>query len=170
MLKFWNAWSLWILGGVIATLVAFGGVQTYRIRGYQLDAAKAKTDYANAMLEITASVHAKDAELTQLSNQISSAFERGVEHAKQVQSSLNAGFRSGTIRLQPVWQCPPGASVRQDAGAARELAEARRLREESASRIIGIAAECDARVNAYIELYNSLRKEFNIQVKPKPLR
>lgn len=161
MLKFWNTWSLWILSGMFAVLIAFGGVQTYRIRGYQLEKAKVEKKYTEKLAALEKSVNDKNSEIVSLTNKIGLEFERGKEYAEQVRSGLSAGLNGGVVRLRHYWSCTPGPSVPQDAGASARAAEAERLRNESASRIVGLAAECDARVKAYIDLYETVRSQVN---------
>lgn len=79
-------------------------------------------------------------------NQLADRFEKDKQRAETEANRLRADLRNGTVRLRDTWTSCPAvpegdtATGKPDAGTAD--------RAESASRIIGAAAEADATIRA----------------------
>lgn len=100
-----------------------------------------------------ASLEARTAEYEMAlhSAEIATAYEKGKKDAEAKAEQVVADLRAGNLRLQRRWQgCPPRLpetptpTSQPDDGAGD--------REESASRIVRAAAECDAQVRGLQEL------------------
>ncbi|PJK07996.1 endopeptidase [Lysobacteraceae bacterium NML95-0200] len=74
-------------------------------------------------------------------------YEQEKQDAEQRAEKLAADLRTGAVRLRERWQgCPASPSVPAVASSSGQPDAGAEDRSESAARIIGAAAECDAQV------------------------
>lgn len=155
--------SKYLTYGLAALLVAalvFAGIQTIRLSREQT--AFAEHLRADFDAQVAAEKKARETEhkSTDLAADAGSSFEQEKKNAQTTQSTLFADLAAQRKRLRPVWICP-AAGVSPASPAPSELGPAERDREESAARIVGAAAACDAQVDALRHLYNDQRTLIN---------
>ncbi|CCP15863.1 putative endopeptidase [Stenotrophomonas maltophilia RA8] len=106
------------------------------------DAARAETDAANGTLEAERSSAAA-------ANSLASKYEKEKNDAQKVSDRLIADLRAGNQRLHQRWQASVATAELSAAAAAASQFDGRADdRIESASRVVGAAAQCDAQVRA----------------------
>lgn len=115
-----------------------------------------KKDVQEAARRQTASNLAKEAADREAFKQIAEKHAQEIKNAKAKSDAVIAGLRAGNIKLQNYWRgCPSG----QAAGSPAGTDENARLREESAGRIIGNAAEADSWIRALQDTVRQLQAE-----------
>src|SRR5690349_21771354 len=136
----------WLLVGlavlaVTAVMLAMhfrGAAAVSADRQHQAESRAAQLDVAlKASEKARAAEHAQTEQFQAIAQQ----YEQDKLHAEADSKRLAADLRAERVRLRPEWRCVPEATTsagQRDAGAA--------LRAESASRIIGNAAEADAQI------------------------
>ena len=86
---------------------------------------------------------------------IAAQHKRELDDAAKKGKDVTAGLNAGTVRLRDHWRCP---SLPQVAAGPAGTAGADQRRAESAGRIVGIGATCDARVKALQDLLRAERQ------------
>lgn len=165
-----------LLGGVRATVwaalllcaLAFAGVQSVRltVTDARLTAAEGRASAdllaaAHARLDRADAVLAAEHERAGSVARIADAYERGKTDAKRQGDAVAAGLRADTLRLNRLWQgckARPPAALPDAAADPAEPDAADRLRFESAGRIVGTVAACQAERDALLELAEDDRK------------
>jgi hypothetical protein len=100
-------------------------------------------------------------DLTLALDSASQSYEKGKKDAEAAAARVVADLRNGNLRLQDRWRGCEARSQALDAASLAESEAAARDREESASRIVQAAAQCDAQVNGLIEAYDSAMEIMN---------
>lgn len=140
---------------------------------YYLGGASARVDLAQYKTKVMASTakaadlatkaselarkeeQAKGAEIAAIAEQ----YEQDKKTNDRKQADLVASLRAGTERLHQRWQAALATSeLSRTVASAAELDAAARDREESASRIIAAADQCDAQVHGLQEVIRADRK------------
>lgn len=140
----------WFLLGAFLSLVAAAAGGAYTTHYFdkavcERAALKVEVVQQKSILEFLQEVHTQEIMLQTFSANIATAYEKGKSDAQATAQTVTSGLRTGNLRLRQQWQgCQTQLS--QVAGTADELNAALRSREESAGRIVGIAAACDAQV------------------------
>lgn len=99
----------------------------------------------------------KEAEDKRVFAEIANKYKQDKLDAKAKSDAVVAGLRAGTLKLRKQWQ---GCSVpTKAADGSSGVDEDSRLREESAGRIIGNAAEADSWILRLQEVIRQLQKE-----------
>ena len=99
----------------------------------------------------------KEAEDRQVFAQIAEQYKKDIADAKAEGNRIAADLRAGNIKLRKQWQgCSVPAKAADGSSGADEEA---RLREESAGRIIGNAAEADSWIRALQDTVRQLQAE-----------
>jgi hypothetical protein len=152
------------LGGIRATvffvllLLALIGAKFWQHKAHSTE--QAFDAYRDKVIAATAKAaeSARRAEKSQREAfaAIAEKHEKDKADAKRKADKLAADLRAGRERLRNHWTCPAGEAGA--AGGAAGADEAARLREESASRIIGSAAEADAWIKRLQEILEAERK------------
>ena len=137
----------WVAAGLLSAGLFYG--HTRYVAGEQ--AVQVKFDaYRNNVIAKThaALIAARRAETAQAGAiaAITEQLHQDKAHALAKQNSVIAGLRAGTVRLQKHWRCD--ASVSQAAGGSGRADDGAELRGNSAGRVIGAGAQCDAQVRA----------------------
>lgn len=99
----------------------------------------------------------KEAQDRQVFAQIAEQYKKDIADAKAEGNRIAADLRAGNIKLRKQWQCcsVPAKAADGSSGADEEA----RLREESAGRIIGNAAEADSWIRALQDTVRQLQAE-----------
>lgn len=88
--------------------------------------------------------------------QIAERHAKEIEDAKAKADRIAADLRAGNIKLRKRWSgCPAPQAAANPEGTDEDS----RLREESAGRIIGNAAEADSWIRALQDVVNQLQKQ-----------
>ena len=163
-----------LLGGIRATVFAgiallallLAGVQTWRLDSAQdaladmaLQAAKDQAAIAAAQVEASESARQVEHEMANAANAAAASYEQGKRDAEQAARVVVAGLRAGNLRLRDQWQGCKARGVPGVAGAASEPDAASADRNDSAGRIIGAGAACDAQVIGLQELIRAYRSQ-----------
>lgn len=99
----------------------------------------------------------KEAEDRKVFAEIAEQYKKDIADAKAKGNRIAADLRAGNIKLRKQWQ---GCSVpTKAADGSAGIDEDARLREESAGRIIGNAAEADSWIRALQDTIRQLQKE-----------
>lgn len=98
----------------------------------------------------------KEAEDKRVFAEIAQKYKQDKLDAQAKSDAVIAGLRAGTIKLRKQWRGCPAA---QAADGSSGVDEDSRLREESAARIIGNAAEADSWITRLQEVIRQLQKE-----------
>lgn len=125
------------------------------------DAAESRADALTAERDALAAALAGERERAEKLNDIADRYERERNEAQQHADKLAADLRAGTLRLRERWQarvCPAG-DMPATAAATGITDAAAADRAESAARIIGAAAECDAQVRGLQAVIRADRNE-----------
>ncbi|MDR1710007.1 MAG: lysis system i-spanin subunit Rz [Candidatus Accumulibacter sp.] len=96
--------------------------------------------------QLTAAAMAAERRMTREFAAIDAAAQKEIEDARNRESRLVADLRGGALRLRREWSGCEAGRLSDAAARAAELDEAARFRAASAARIIGLGAECDARI------------------------
>lgn len=116
-----------------------------------------KKDVEKAVRRQAASNLAKQAADRAAFQQIAARHAQEIKNAKAKSDAVIAGLRAGTIKLRKQWQgCSTPAKAADGSSGVDEDA---RLREESAGRIIGNAAEADSWIRALQDVIKQLQSE-----------
>jgi hypothetical protein len=103
------------------------------------DVAVAQRDNARGIIDV-------ERKRVKRAEQVATQYEQEKEDAKRSGDGVAAGLRAGSARLQQRWQGCEAARV-SDLGAGIAISDAGADdRSQSAGRIVGAAAECDAQV------------------------
>lgn len=109
-----------------------------------------------------ASEHARAVEHQQADGfaAIDAKFQGDMRYAQALSASTIAGLRGGSLRLSPTWRCPAqrAAVVPAPAADPGRVEAADRLRQESASRIIGDVYQCQAERDTALDLLEAERR------------
>lgn len=149
---------VWILLFLVASHATLYGM--YRYESNKADKAKAelsayKTEIKKAVTEQLAQNAAKEAQDRAVFAAIAEQYKKDIADAKAKSDDVIAGLRAGTIKLRKQWQ---GCSVpAKAADGSSGVDEDSRLREESAARIIGNAAEADSWILRLQEVIRQLQ-------------
>lgn len=150
-----------ILGGVRATAFAalavvaliLAGVLSHKLRGaaetisaMTLQAAQDKAALAEARVEASEEARLKEIMAARAANAVADAYERGKQDAQAAGDRVAADLRAGNVRLQDRWRGCEAGRVSTIAGASGEPDASAADRNDSAGRIIGAGAACDAQV------------------------
>lgn len=140
-----------LLGGIRGTIFAGVAVAALAFGGFQMARS---TYYQHQLTEVAAQKQklVKSLLLRSLndSTELSKQYEKDLQASKAVAADVTGKLRRAEYKLQQHWTCP----VSDTSGAE----EARRLREASTGRIIGIGAEADAQVEGLIEANEKLER------------
>lgn len=146
-----------ILGAALAASVIGNA---YQWRNCAVDKAKAielaNTRATAAELAATQSARATERAQNQAAFDVAESYEKGKADAQATADRFVADLRSDNLRLRNRWQGCPASGVPNSAAATRELDAETADRIESAGRIIGAAAACDAQVTAWQDFYLSV--------------
>ena len=151
---------VWILLLLVASHATLYGM--YKHESHKADKAKAelsayKTEIKKAVTERLAQNAKKEAEDRAVFAAIAEQYKEDIADAKAKSDAVIAGLRAGTIKLRKQWQ---GCSVAAKAAdGSSGVDEETRLREESAGRIIGNAAEADSWITRLQEVIRQLQAE-----------
>jgi len=163
-----------LLGGIRATVFAgtallallLAGVQTWRLDSAQdaiadmsLQVAKDQAALAAAQVEASESARLDEQNMARAANAAAAAYEQGKADAEQAAADVVAGLRAGNLRLRDQWQGCKAGGVSSPSGTAREPDAAAADRNDSAGRIIGAGAACDAQVIGLQELIRAYRSQ-----------
>lgn len=120
-------------------------IETAQVRS-EFDAYRARMIVATA--NTSRAVSASAVTLANGFNKAREAYDQGMTHAREgAYNDVLAGLKSGRLGLLPRWACPAAASSGDQASAGTSRADGGAAeREESAARIVRIAAESDAAV------------------------
>jgi hypothetical protein len=149
-------------GILVAILVALSAGMFWR--GYQSGVAAEKTrlderlaadDRAAKLADLDA--RKREFEWTLAASAASQSYEQGKHDAETNAANVIADLRAGTVRLQNRWAGCEAHRRADAAGVARQRDAAATDREESASRIVRAADECDAQVRGLQEILISER-------------
>jgi hypothetical protein len=149
-------------GILLALLVALSVGMFWR--GYQSGVAAEKTrfdehlaadDRAAKLVEVDA--RKREFEWALAANAAAQSYEQGKHDAESNAASLLSDLRTGTVRLQNRWAGCEAQRRAEAAGVARQRDAAATDRQESASRIVRAADECDAQVRGLQEILMSER-------------
>jgi uncharacterized protein YukE len=149
--------QVWIGLAVIAAVWFYGHL---RYNAGQAD-IQAKFDAYKVEIQKAVSAReaanlAKEAADKQEFERIAKQHDEDVKNAKAKADRVAADLRDGIAKLQKHWRgCPSG----QAAGSPQGIDEETRLREESAARIIGNAAEADSWITRLQEVIRQLQSE-----------
>jgi len=150
-----------LLGGIRATVFAgialaallLAGVQTWRLDSAQdelaafaLKAAEDQAALAAAQVVASEAARQQEQDKAQAANEVAAAYERGKDDAKAAGDLVAADLRAGVSRLQDRWRGCEARGVPGVAGTASEPDASAADRNDSAGRIIGAGAACDAQV------------------------
>lgn len=150
------------LAALLVLAVGFAGLQTLRLSWAQDKYDKHLLEDSQATEKAIAQAKALGERVTIAVNDAAIQYEKGKSDAKQIQTTVASQLNTGTVRVRSTWKCP--AVVRdlpKDTPNSSEPSDAERERNESASRVIGAAHECDAQVASLIKLYNDTRVLIN---------
>lgn len=131
---------------LLAIACAIAGLQTYRLASANLALVTAQRDAASAQATAQASARAYEQQVADAANAAAESYERGKSDAKAVSDTVVAGLAAGTVRLRGQWRGCEANRVSQASAAARFADAVEQSRNESAGRIVRVAAECDAQV------------------------
>ena len=98
---------------------------------------------------------AKEAEDRKVFQEIAAQHIKDIENAKAKADRIAADLRAGNIKLRNHWR---GCAAPQAASNPEGADEDSRLREESAGRIIGNAAEADSWIRALQDVIRQIQK------------
>lgn len=131
---------------LLVAAFALAGLQTYRLDGAKLAIATMQRDAeaARAGAELSARTHEYQAAIA--ANVVAESYEKGKTDAQATADAVVAGLGAGAVRLREQWRSCEAGRVSQAAAAARFANAIEQSRNESAGRIVRIAAECDAQV------------------------
>lgn len=155
----WLAFLNWCRKNWLAILIAFAALGLYmlgRHDGAEKQEAKTakvqakfdayKTEVQKAVAIRLTQNKIKEAEDRKVFAEIAEQYKKDIADAKAKGNRIAADLRAGNIKLRKQWQgCSTAAKGAADTGGVDENA---RLREESAGRIIGNAAEADSWITA----------------------
>lgn len=152
----------WARKNWLAILIAFAALGLYML-GRHDGAEKPKAELAAYKAAVQKAVairltqnKLKEAEDKRVFAEIAKKYEQDKLDAKAKSDAVIAGLRAGTIKLRKQWQ---GCSVpTKAADGSSGVDEDARLREESAGRIIGNAAEADSWIQRLQEVITQLQK------------
>ena len=159
------AWSLiklvprqvWLVLAVIAAILFYGHLRynagQASVQG-KFDAYK--TEVQKAVAIRLAENAAKEAEDRKVFQEIAKQHAEDVKNAKAKADRIAADLRAGNIKLRKQWR---GCAAPQAAANPEGTDEDSRLREESAGRIIGNAAEADSWIRALQDVVRQLQKQ-----------
>ena len=162
-INFLTAPVLWGLLALSALLGITAGVQTIRLSSEKAAHATTKTNNADdwakqANLATRASELARAAETANAAatlaakDQLTEALSDGKARA----DSLAADLRAERRKLRQLWTQGSGSCpMSEDSAALARGPDTAQLREEAISRVLGIAAEADARETYLIQRYDS---------------
>ena len=148
----------WLVLAVIAAILFYGHLR------YNAGEAKAKAELVAYKAAVQKAVairltqnKLKEAEDKRVFAEIAKKYEQDKLDAQAKSDAVIAGLRAGTIKLRKQWQ---GCSVpTKAADGSSGVDEDSRLREESAGRIIGNAAEADSWILRLQEVIRQLQAE-----------
>lgn len=163
-----------LLGGIRATVFAgialaallLAGIQTWRLDSAQdaiadmsLKAAKDQAALAAAQVVASEAARQQEQDRAKAANEVAAAYERGKDDAKAAGDRVAADLRAGVSRLQDRWRGCEAGRVSAIAGSPGESDAAAADRNDSAGRIIGAGAACDAQVIGLQELIRAYRSQ-----------
>lgn len=144
---------MYALGAALVASLAWGGWQWRGKQAALTEAAEAHTalaDYRREAAETIArfEVEARATEQRHAADmsRIGREHREELDHAQTAADRLVADLRAGNVRLQERWRGCAAASLPSTGGGPGGADEGARDREESASRIVLAARQCDAQV------------------------
>lgn len=162
-----------LLGGIRATVFAgiallalmAAGVQAWRLDSAQdaiadmsLQAAKDQAALAAAQVEASEAARQQEQDKARAANEVAAAYEKGKDDAKAAGDRVAADLRAGVSRLQDRWRGCEARRVPGTADTSSEPDASAADRNDSAGRIIGAGAACDAQVIGLQQFILSERK------------
>ena len=152
----------WLVLAVIAAILFYGHL---RYNAGQADGEEKLAAYKQQVQKAVAirltQNGLKEAEDKRVFAEIAKKYEQDKLDAKAKSDAVIAGLRAGTIKLRKQWR---GCSVATEAAdGSSGVDEDSRLREESAGRIIGNAAEADSWIQRLQEVITQLQKPDPVQ-------
>lgn len=148
---------VWMALAIIGSVMFYGHL---RYNAGQADGeaklSAYKQEVQKAVAKQIAQNAAKEAQDRAVFAQIASQYAKDIENAKAKSDSVIAGLRNGNIKLRKQWR---GCATPQAADGSSGIDENARLREESAGRIIGNAAEADGWIKALQDVITQLQKQ-----------
>ena len=161
------AWSLiklvprqvWLVLAVIAAILFYGHLRynagQASVQG-KFDAYK--TEVQKAVAIRLAENAAKEAEDRKVFAEIAKQHVEDIENARLKAERVAADLRAGNIKLRKHWRgCPAPQAAANPEGTDEDS----RLREESAGRIIGNAAEADGWITALQRGWQQCQKQYD---------
>lgn len=149
--------QLWLVLAVIAAILFYGHLRynagQASVQG-KFDAYK--SEVKKAVTKQIAQNAAKEAQDRAVFAQIAAQHIKDIENAKAKADRIAADLRAGNIKLRKQWR---GCAAPQAAANPEGTDEDSRLREESAGRIIGNAAQADSWIRALQDVVNQLQKQ-----------
>ncbi len=113
------------------------------------DKARDERDAANTALAEANDVLAAERASAQAANHLAATYEKEKNDAQKASDRLIADLRAGNQRLHQRWQASIATAELSAAAAAASQSDGRADdRIESAGRVVGAAAQCDAQVRA----------------------
>ena len=109
-------------------------------------AEQAKTEFAKSVAVAQQTARDEEAKNAAASAAVAQSYERGKTDAQATADRVAAGLRAGTLKLRNQWQGCEASRPSQTITSAAESYAAERSRQDSASRIVRAAAQCDAQV------------------------
>ncbi len=153
---------------IVVFYTAIVGVLGHAVGDWQGDrrANKAELALAHVQRDAAQQVAVAEAKARQVEQdraeavaQVADAYEKGKADAQAKADRVVADLRAGNVRLRQHWQgAIATCDVSRDSAAALAAEREAELRAESASRIVRIGAEADAKVRALQDAYEALRR------------
>ena len=149
--------QVWLVLAVIAAILFYGHLRynagQASVQG-KFDAYK--TEIQKAVAIRLAENAAKEAEDRKVFAEIAKQHVEDIENARLKAERVAADLRAGNIKLRNHWR---SCTAAQAAANPEGTDEDPRLREESAGRIIGNAAEADSWIRALQDVVRQLQKQ-----------
>lgn len=149
---------------LLASLLVFGGCRWQaRMDAGKIAAAKAETKdllSQHQAAALAASEAARKAEQDRATavNDAAAAYERGKHDAQDLADRTAADLRAGNVRLRREIAALAARGVPDSPAAAGQPADAAARGAALVGAAVGVGRECDARVSALIQAYDSARR------------
>ena len=146
--------KLYLYGIAAALLIAFIGVQQYRVHSAQAETAKVKTELAQVREAIAmeradfeAAARKAERESAERIAAIAAAHEKELSDAQAKSEAIAADLRSGQLRLRQQWQgCVATSSLSATIASAASADADADLRRSGAGDLVRAVDQCEAQV------------------------
>lgn len=151
-----------VLGATFIGGCRYGGKEAREAEAAaQVKAAKAEAKAADAYATAVNAVRENEQTRVEAVNRVAAAYERGKLDAQAQGVAVADGLRAGSLRFKRLWQGCQAAAAGGLSGPAADPGgpdDQDRLRQESAGRIIGAVAACQAERDALLKLAEADRQ------------